>query len=206
LPGPEGRLRYLSKKDYAGLIDTAKASKKALHLTDFIRLAVHTGMREQEMLGMTVDGVDLRQNLLKLEGKDTKGKRRRYLPMNQQARQAVLNRLRYRAEHCLDSPWVFCHKDGTRIQSVQTSFEHARDVAGIPGFRIHDLRHTCASWLVMEGVSLYFVKELLGHASIEATERYAHLAPENVRQAVSVLDGLTRIAVSAPDVDKEAVA
>jgi len=143
---------------------------------------------------MAVERVDLRQNLLKLEGKDTKGKRRRYVPMNEQARQAVLNRLRFRAEHCPDSPWLFCHKDGERIQSVQTSFEHARDVADIPGFRIHDLRHTCASWLVMEGVSLYFVKELLGHASIETTERYAHLAPENLRQAVSVLDGLSRIA------------
>jgi integrase len=206
LPEPEGRLRYLSKEEYARLIDAAKASKKAAHLVDFIRLAVHTGMREQEMLGMAVDRVDLRQNLLKLEGKDTKGKRRRYVPMNEQARQAVLNRLRFRAEHCPDSPWLFCHKDGERIQSVQTSFERARDVAGVPGFRIHDLRHTCASWLVMEGVSLYFVKELLGHASIETTERYAHLAPENVRQAVSVLDGLLRIGQTTASAKRESAA
>ncbi|MGQ0750826.1 MAG: tyrosine-type recombinase/integrase [Betaproteobacteria bacterium] len=199
LPEPEGRLRYLSKEEYAALLNSARASKKAPHLADFIRLAVHTGMREQEMLGMAVERIDLRQKLLKLEGKDTKGKRRRYVPMNEQARQAVLNRLRFRAEHCPDSPWLFCHKDGERIQSVQTSFERARDVAGIQGFRIHDLRHTCASWLVMEGVSLYFVKALLGHSSIETTERYAHLAPENVRQAVSVLDGLSRIGHVAGD-------
>lgn len=206
LPEPEGRLRYLSKDEYAGLLDAAKASKKARHLADFIRLAVHTGMREQEMLGMAVDRVDLRENLLKLEGKDTKGKRRRYVPMNQEARQAVLNRLRYRAEHCPDSPWLFCHKDGARIQSVQTSFERAREVAGIKGFRIHDMRHTCASWLVMEGVSLYFVKELLGHASIETTERYAHLAPENLRQAVSALDGLSRIAQTTGETGLDKVA
>lgn len=206
LPEPEGRLRYLLKEEYVRLLDVARACKRARHLADFIRLAVHTGMREQEMLGLAVDRVDLKQNLLKLEGKDTKGKRRRYVPMNQQARQAVLNRLRYRAEHCPDSPWLFCHKDGKRIQSVQTSFEHARDVAGIKGFRIHDLRHTCASWLVMEGVSLYFVKELLGHASIETTERYAHLAPENLRLAVSVLDGLSRIAQTTGETGLDKVA
>lgn len=206
LPEPEGRLRYLSKEEYARLLDVAKSSPKAPHLPDMIRLAVHTGMREQEMLGMSADRIDLRENLLKLEGKDTKSKKRRYVPMNKQARQAVLNRLRFRAEHCPDSAWLFCHKDGTRIQSVQTSFEHARDVADLKGFRIHDLRHTCASWLVMEGVSLYFVKELLGHASIETTERYAHLAPENTRQAVSMLDGLSRIGSDADDAEAKAVA
>jgi integrase len=206
LPEPEGRLRYLSKDEYAALLDAARASRKASHLADFIRLAVHTGMREQEMLGLSVDRIDLRQDLLKLEGKDTKGKRRRYVPMNQEARQAILNRLRFRAEHCPDSPWLFCHKDGERIQSVQTSFERAREAVGLAGFRIHDLRHTCASWLVMEGVSVYFVKELLGHASIETTGRYAHLAPENIRQAVSVLDGLSRIGhgVESPEATKAA--
>ena len=201
LPEPEARLRYLSQYEYVKLLDAARLSSKAPHLIDFIRLAVNSGMREQEMLGLTVERVDLRENLLKLEGKDTKGKRRRYVPMNQQARQAVLNRLRFRAAHCPDAPWLFCHRDGRRIQAVQTSFERARDLAGLPGFRIHDLRHTCASWLVMEGVSLYFVKELLGHASVETTERYAHLAPENMRQAVSALDGLSRLQCIGADAE-----
>ena len=64
-----------------------------------------------------------------------------------------------------------------------------------------DKTSTCASWLVMEGVNVYFVKELLGHASIETTGRYAHLAPENVRQAVSVLDALSRIGHVAAGAD-----
>lgn len=75
-----------------------------------------------------------------------------------------------------------------------------------PGFRIHDLRHTCASWLVTEGVSLYFVKELLGHASVETTERYVYLAPENLRQAVSVLEGLSKIAQVAGEIKPEKAA
>ena len=50
------------------------------------------------------------------------------------------------------------------------------------------MRHTCAAWLVSDGVGMPEVRDLLGHATIAMTERYAHLAPENVRIAVSVLD------------------
>lgn len=53
---------------------------------------------------------------------------------------------------------------------------------------MHDLRHTCAAWLVSAGVPLTEVRDLLGHSTIRMTERYAHLAPERVRAAVAALD------------------
>jgi integrase len=73
---------------------------------------------------------------------------------------------------------------------MQNGFQAACKRARIADFRVHDLRHTCASWLVQGGVPLLEVAKLLGHSTIEMTERYAHLAPENLRAAVGVLDRL----------------
>ena len=72
---------------------------------------------------------------------------------------------------------------------VKNAFALACKRAGIHDFRMHDLRHTCAAWLVSGGVSLIEVRDLLGHSSVTMTERYAHLAPENLQRAVKVLEG-----------------
>jgi site-specific recombinase XerD len=76
--------------------------------------------------------------------------------------------------------------------TVRTVFKKACRKASIHDFRFHDLRHTFASSLVQRGVDLYRVQRLLGHRNAKMTERYAHLAPENLREAVRVLDqGIT---------------
>jgi integrase len=82
--------------------------------------------------------------------------------------------------------FVFRWEKGV-IKSFKTSWKSTLGRAGIENFRIHDLRHTFASWLVMQGESIYVVKDLLGHASITQTEIYAHLAPDQGRQAVQRL-------------------
>ena len=71
---------------------------------------------------------------------------------------------------------------------MKRAFATACRRAGIANFRIHDLRHTCAAWLVSNRVPLAEVRDVLGHTTVKMTERYAHLAPENLRAAVSVLD------------------
>ncbi|WP_277399371.1 site-specific integrase [Burkholderia sp. Ac-20384] len=73
------------------------------------------------------------------------------------------------------------------VLGLQKGFRAACERVGISDFRIHDLRHTFASWLVMSGVSLYVVRDLLGHSSIAVTERYAHLSPDQGRSAVQSL-------------------
>ncbi len=185
-------MRWLSVEEADRLCDAARRESAAPHLCDFITLALHTGMRSGEILGLEWGRVDLRSRLILLEARHTKTKRRRSVPINAVARESLLNRMRYRATHCPDSPWVFCNQYGGRIKQVQRSFKTACRRTGIDDFRIHDLRHTCAAWLVSAGVPLSEVRDLLGHSTITMTERYAHLAPERVRDAVQMLENVSR--------------
>jgi integrase len=189
LKEPEGRVRWITRAEAASLIRAAESEPKSSHLGGFIRLALHTGCRKGELLELEWKRADLQAGLIHLEAEHTKAGRRRSIPMNREARAAIIGRARYRAQHCPDSRWVFCREDGSRIQAVKRSFATACRRAGIVDYHIHDMRHTCAAWLVTAGVPLTEVRDLLGHSSVKMTERYAHLAPENVRAAVALLDG-----------------
>lgn len=186
---PDGRVRWITRAEAAALMRAAEGERNAPHLADFIRLALHTGCRKGELLGLEWRRVDLQAGLIHLEAQHTKTGKRRSVPLNGDARAAMLGRARYRAEHCPSSRWVFSHADGTRIQDVKRAFATACRRVEIEDFRIHDLRHTCAAWLVSAGVGLTEVRDLLGHTTVKMTERYAHLAPENVRAAVALLEG-----------------
>lgn len=191
LKEPEGRLRWITREEAERLIaEASKEERKSPHLADFIRLALHTGCRKNELLKLSWDRVDLEAGWLRLEGENTKNGKRRMVPLSAVALSALESRARFRAEHCPTSPWVFSHRNGDRVQFLQNGFESACKRAGITDFRVHDMRHTCASWLVSAGVSLLEVRDLLGHSSIEMTERYAHLSPDNLSRVASTLDRL----------------
>ncbi|WP_082054070.1 tyrosine-type recombinase/integrase [Methyloterricola oryzae] len=192
LKEPEGRVRWLTPEDAGRLIQAASELRKAPHLSAFIRLALNTGCRSQEILGLEWRRVDLGARLIVLEAEHTKSNRRRSVPLNDEAFRVILERARFRAQHCPDSQWVFCNRFGERLGSLKKGFWRACELTGISDFRIHDLRHTCAAWLVSAGVPLTEVRDLLGHSTVKMTERYAHLAPENIRAAVAVLDGLSQ--------------
>lgn len=185
----EGRERYLTYGEIGRLVTTARQQKNGDLLADFILLAVNTGCRRNEMLGLEWGRVDLAsdQPVLRLEGRHTKSGKRRTVPLNDEARNALMRRKAFCAAHCPASPWVFARASGERAVSVRNGFIVACKRAGIEDMRIHDLRHTAASWMITEGAPLEVVKELLGHSSITMTERYAHLAPHRVREAVNRL-------------------
>ncbi len=82
--------------------------------------------------------------------------------------------------------YVFCKRDGSRRASIRTSFEKARESAGLEDVIFHHLRHTAASRIVMAGGTLYDAKEHLGHQSVAMTERYAHLSPEHMRKVAEL--------------------
>ncbi len=113
----------------------------------------------------------------------TKNGERREIPVTATLR-ATLQRLPRR----LDSDYVFPGKTGHGLVDIRKRFSRALTEAGIEGFVFHDLRHTFASHLVMSGVDLMTVKEFLGHKDIKMTLRYAHLAPDYERSAITRLD------------------
>jgi integrase len=185
----QGRLRYITREEAERLIQEAsKEARKSPHLADFIRLALNTGCRKNELLKLSWDCVDFKAGQIRLE--QTKSGKRRFVPLSAVAREALENRAKFRAEHCPESPWVFSHMNGERVQFMQNGFESACERAGIRDFHVHDMRHTCASWLASAGVPLIEVKELLGHGSIDMTERYAHLSPDNLGRVAKTLDRL----------------
>lgn len=149
LKEPEGRLRWLSYDDAQKLLTPANQQKKYRYIADFILLGLHTGMRKAEMPGLEWSRVDLNRGLIYLRAEHQKSGKVGSVPINQEARRALVNRARFRAEHCPDSQWVFCRRDGIQIQDVKRSFQRACKDAGITDFHPHDLRHTCPEFVTI---------------------------------------------------------
>lgn len=183
----EGRVRWITRQEAARLIAAAEEHARRPHLGCFIRLALNTGCRKNELLKLEWSRVDLDRALILLEAEHNKAKRRQTVPLNDDA-VATLRRLQaWQKDHAPGTPWVFGKESRERITTFQTGWTAALKRAGIEDFRIHDLRHTFASWLVMQGEDLYVVKELLRHSSVTVTEKYAHLAPTRAASAVQRL-------------------
>ena len=114
----------------------------------------------------------------------------RYVPLNDEAVRILKT---WRTSDVTPTGYVFPGAGGERLIDVKTAWKPLLRVAGVTGFRFHDLRHTFASRLVMAGVDLNTVRELLGHADLKMTLRYAHLAPEHKAAAVAKLPRTTRM-------------
>lgn len=177
---PQPRVRYLTREEFDRLYQICDDWLKTI-----IQIAVHTGMRQDNILSLTWQQVDLNRGIITLE--HTKNGERLGLPMNYTVKNLLkeLNKVRH-----INSPYIFHNSTGNRISAstVQHGFHRVCKKVGIQDFRFHDLRHTFASWLIQGGVDLYRVQRLLGHKTGEMTRRYAHLAPDNLRDGVTILD------------------
>ena len=205
-PEAEGRQVFLTREQFDALVAAAAEQKRAPYLADLVIVAVMTGCRKGELLGLEWARVDFDANVIRLRGSDTKAGKSRLVPINEAAREALKRRSLYRAQFCPGAAWVFCGNDGARIASVKSSLRHAMRTAGVAGVRFHDLRHTCGSWLAQAGVPASHIAAVLGHSTVRMTERYAHLAPANARDAVQRLEGvLSRVPSPAATEAAEAV-
>lgn len=175
LKEPNGRIRFLEKEEITKLLSHCSGRLKPV-----VAVALHTGMRRGEILGLKWNDIDVRRNIITLL--DTKNGERRELPMNEQVKTALI-RVRKHPE----SPYIFCDKDGKPFYNLRKSFFTALKKTGIINFHFHDLRHTFASQLVMSGIDINTVRELLGHKDIRMTLRYSHLSPTHKQRAVDIL-------------------
>ena len=154
------------------------ARSKARSLYSIVVLALATGARKNELLTLTWSDVDLKNGLLTFE--KTKSGRHRAVPVTGQAL-AVLRAIPRRLDTTLLFPG---HRDKSQPLEIQNIFKAAVKRAEIEDLHFHDLRHSCASYLVAAGVHMRVVQEILGHHSVTVTEKYAHVSKEHLRDAV----------------------
>lgn len=169
------------------------ASKGHYFQTLFI-IAINSGMRRGEIAGLCWDKINFTTNLIEISrirdrnglGDRTKTfKSRRFIPMNA----VVRNHLEELKRHALGNLVVTCD-DGSEfdVNHLNRDFTKFQKKAGLTQhFRFHDLRHTFASHFMMNGGNIYDLQKILGHSSLEMTQRYAHLAPEHLVQASNVV-------------------
>ena len=176
--------RVLTPNEAERLIASIQKSDSPM-LKFIIPFLLFTGARKREALDAQWKYVDLETGLWTIPF--TKSGKPRHVPLSAQAMQ-VLHALKNELERLglLDCPWMFPNPNtGKPYISIFYPWDKCRQNAGLADVRIHDLRHSFASALVNRGMTLYDVKEVLGHSNIATTQRYAHLAPGRLREAVA---------------------
>jgi len=169
------RTRFLEKEEIVKLFACCDRE-----LLPIVIVALNTGMRLGEILGLKWQDVDMQRSMIYLY--NTKNGEKREIPANSKVMVALL-----RIKRHPKSEYIFCLKSGRPRKHVTKLFFTALKKSGITNFHFHDLRHTFASHLVMSGVDLNTVRELLGHKSMKMTLRYSHLSPDHKKAAVDIL-------------------
>jgi integrase len=208
----KGRIRYLSKDETLRLRDTLDAREERMraerdsanqwraerkrdllpdlrsgnfadHLKPMVLLSLNTGLRRGEMFNLRWFDVNLQAKTITVAGEGAKTAETRHIPLNAEA-MTTLNSWK---KQCDSTGYLFPGQDGKRMTDVKTAWLELLKNATVEDFRWHDMRHDFASRLVMAGVPLNTVRELLGHADIKMTLRYAHLASDSKAAAVELI-------------------
>ena len=181
------------------------------YLRDMVFLALHTGMREGEIMGLRWDCVDFKNREIRVEY--TKSGKYRNVPMDSQVSIVLSSLLKgggatgngslgpaitsvpsyvkglARRELSGASPFVFVNKKtGKAYKNIHKAYNLARVAAGLQDVRFHDLRHTFATRLVESGADIGLVQLILGHGDLKITQRYVHPSKVSALQAVENLN------------------
>ncbi|MFZ5877442.1 MAG: tyrosine-type recombinase/integrase [Nitrospirota bacterium] len=204
LKEPPGKTRFLTDDEIKKLLEKLPAQAKAA-----VIVALNTGLRREECLGLRWESIDFENRVLTVY--KTKSGKARSVPLNDAAIKALRG-----LKSWMTSIWVFPTDDGEAKKPAKKTkptekgesepskakrpvthtdpdnfynrvFLPACRAAGLDDVTFHTLRHTFASHLAMSGTDLYTIQKLLGHSTLRMTERYAHLSPTYLKQAVANL-------------------
>ncbi|MBU0999060.1 site-specific integrase [Patescibacteria group bacterium] len=179
------RVRFLSHDEAEKLLEGLKV--RSMELYEKTLVSIHCGLRAGELHSLTWSQIDLEHgifNVLDSKGKD------RAVYMTSAVKDVFAEKVQGKPNEL-----VFPASNGKISQQVSKVFKDVADYffnQEITDRRqivtFHTCRHTCASWMVMTGISLYVVQKVLGHSTIQVTERYAHLAPDQLQLAANAID------------------
>ena len=182
---PELQPVFFTRSDFSALL-------KVIEDRDFRELviaAISTGMRQGELLALRWDWIDFSRKVLTVKNTDdflTKNRRSRVIPMTE----TLCKLLKGRKRNAVSETALVFHKNGKKLSRdfVSKTFKRYVVSAGVDNrLHYHSLRHSFASWLAIDGVSLYAIQKLLGHSSSNVTQIYSHLAPEQLHATVDRL-------------------
>lgn len=182
------RVRYLSHEEASQLLEALKRHSKQTH--DIALLSLHTGLRAGEVFHLDWSDVDLKAGTIFI--RDPKNNKNRFAYLTEATQNMLKNRY---TEQAPNEP-VFKDAKGHRVKDVSNVFgKVVKELGfnkGITDRRqrvcFHTLRHSFASWHVQNGTKLYTIKTLLGHSTIQLTERYSHTNEKEIQQAVIDFD------------------
>lgn len=174
--------RFLDPAEAQRLIQAVHQSESPL-LRFIIPCLLFTGARKREAMNAEWRYIDWESRIWTIP--ETKAGKPRFVPLSDQAIEVLKATQNFlRGTRQANSKWVFPNLEtGKPYTSIFYPWDICRKAAGLPDVRIHDLRHSFASALVNRGMTLYDVKELLGHANVVTTQRYAHLSKARLREA-----------------------
>jgi integrase len=180
LKEPGGRVRYLTDEERERLLAACKDSVNP-HLYMAVVLALSTGARQQEIWGLRWSEVHLDRGLITFT--ETKNDEFRSVPLEGHARELLLEHYKIRR---IGTDLVFPSKKNPVVRhDFRDPWNKVLVVAEVENFRWHDLRHSCASYLAMNGVPMLTIAEILGHKTLSMVQRYTHLSTEHLKEAVS---------------------
>lgn len=177
-----GRVRFLSDDERVALLDAcSRSSWKPLHV--LVLLAISTGARRGELIGLKWHDVDLNPKAPRATVHDSKNGDPRILPLVGRALEALRE---MKLNGGGKSEFVFPNSSGFPgpFEHFDSHWYDALEAAGVHDFKFHDLRHSCASYLAAQGASLLEIADTLGHRTMAMVKRYAHLAQSHKFTAI----------------------